>query len=96
MVMLTSAIIHELILTNSLRMFFPALFLLFFVTGMVGSWCKVKDENASHIVWKFLFFWGSGFMVTAYSIEYSARYYLPIPKNTLIDHIVPRTFSLVV
>lgn len=96
MVVLISAVIHEIMLSCSMRMFFPFLFLAFFTSGTIATWCNVKNKNVSHIISKFMFCWGSGFLLTAYSIEYSARHYLPSANsNRFSDYIFPRSISLV-
>lgn len=96
MVILISAVIHEIMLACSMRMFFPFLFVVFFTTGVMAAWCNIKNENAAHILAKFLFCWGSGFLLSAYSIEYSARQYLPSASSSVMDYIVPKSLSLII
>lgn len=91
MTIFLSAAVHELIVTTSTRIFFPVLFLMFFIPGVMGNWFKVKNANVSHILWTLSFFLGSGVVMTSYSIEFSAEYYLPTTK----DEIVPRILSLI-
>lgn len=93
-VLLISAIVHEIIITCSTRMFFPCLFVMFFTSGVVGSRLTTKNVNMSHIIWKSLFCWGSGFLMSAYYVEYSIRHHTLIVNRDLIDHITPRTLSL--
>lgn len=96
MVVLISAIIHEIMLSCSMRMFFPFLFLAFFSTGAISTFCSVKNKDVSHIISKLMFFWGSGFLLTAYSIEYSVRNYLPlVNSNSWSDCIFPKSIDLV-
>lgn len=94
MVVLISAVIHEIMLDCSLRMFFPLLFIIFFGSGLVSAWCNIKHEDTAQIVAKFLFCWGSGFLLTAYSMEYNSRHYLPAVRNGIADYFIPRSLAL--
>lgn len=94
MVVLLSAVMHEIMLACSMRMFFPFLFFVFFTSGMLTTWLQVEEGDVSHIVSMFLFFWGSGLILSAYAIEYCARYYLPASGNDVSDFFVPRSLAL--
>lgn len=94
LVLLISAAVHEVMLACTIRMFYPFLFIVFFTSGAMGEWFKFKNQSVSHIMSKFLFLWGSGFLLTAYSIEYSAQRILPPMNNSLADYLIPRSIFL--
>lgn len=96
MVLLASAVIHEIMLAYGLRMFFPFLFLVFFSSGTLTGFVGIKNEQISHLVSAILYCWGSGLILSAYIIEYCARKYLPVNNDSFSDYFVPRSLSLFV
>lgn len=90
-VILLSAIFHEIILASSMKMCFPCLFVSFFTMGAMSTVFSIPNKNLSHILSKFLFCWGTGFLLTAYSIEYN----LTLVDNNITDCITPRSILLV-
>lgn len=97
--MFISAVIHELIFTCSMRIFFPLHSTMFYFSAVTiknWNWIKPKGEIFSQVIAKVLFLWGTGLFMTAYFLEFRARYSLPVVyNNDTVDYITPISWSLI-
>lgn len=97
--MFMSAVVHELIFTCSLGIFFPFHTTIFYFSAVTirnWNWIKPKDEFFSQVVAKVLFLWNCGLFMTVYFLEFRARYSLPVVNNNdTAEYITPRLWSLI-
>ncbi|XP_043525846.1 sterol O-acyltransferase 1 isoform X1 [Frieseomelitta varia] len=85
-----SAIMHEYILSFSIRFFYPVLLVLF---GGIGLMVVFVLKSAGNI-----FLWlslssGSGILVSLYCMEYFARINCPSARDDFLDLLIPRTWT---
>ena len=90
-VFLISALFHEWILTNVLRLFFPVQFIQFFIAGAVLALLNILDLPVGNLVVWYLIVFGSGMQVNLYTLEIFARENCPFePNNNFLDFFKPR------
>lgn len=92
-VLFVSALVHEVILSYSLKMFFPALFFLFFGTGIILAFTTAPDNFLLHTLFLFGESLGSALLLSLYTMEYYARANRPVMNATLVDYLKPRIFT---
>ncbi|KAF7493436.1 Sterol O-acyltransferase 1 [Sarcoptes scabiei] len=96
-VVFVSAIFHELIITVSLRTFFPALF-IFFATGSYISYIMASrfPKNAiQNILFMLNTIIGWGLLTTLYSLEWYSRINCPAPSSSWIYFVIPRFITCI-
>ncbi|XP_031570639.1 sterol O-acyltransferase 1-like [Actinia tenebrosa] len=96
-VFLSSALVHEYVLFVSFRFFFPILFAMFGGIGLSFVFVKPqKRENVSQawniFMWVTLFL-GNGLLMCLYSQEWYAVQNCPRTSHTLMDQLIPRSWS---
>uniref|UniRef100_H3BA85 O-acyltransferase n=1 Tax=Latimeria chalumnae TaxID=7897 RepID=H3BA85_LATCH len=90
-----SAIVHEYVLTLCLGYFYPVMFCLFAVFGVVFNFMlndKRKGPIWNIIMWTFLFI-GQGIQICLYCQEWYAQIHCPIKEKTFWELITPRSWS---
>lgn len=94
-VFLVSAVAHEYVFTICLGYFYPVMFCLFAVFGVVFNF-TISDKRKSPvwnvIMWTFLFI-GQGIQMSLYSQEWYAQKHCPPTENTFWELITPRSWS---
>ncbi|CAF3750192.1 unnamed protein product [Rotaria sordida] len=91
-VVLLSAIFHEYVMVFALGFFYPVIFLVFGVVGLVCLFCLPRQESVTYniLVWILLFI-GVGLQSCLYFMETYARKSCP-SNNTFWDKLIPRSF----
>ncbi|NP_001135718.1 sterol O-acyltransferase 2 [Xenopus tropicalis] len=94
-VFLLSASVHEYVFTLSLRYFYPVLFCLFAIFGVLFNF-MMNDKRKSPVwnvmVWTFLFI-GQGIQLCLYSQEWYAQIHCPLTEKTFWGLVTPRSWS---
>ncbi|CAH2224787.1 sterol O-acyltransferase 2 [Pelobates cultripes] len=94
-VFFTSAIVHEYALTLSLGYFYPVMFCLFAIFGVVFNFF-INDNLTSPlwnvVVWTFLFI-GQGIQLCLYCQEWYAQKHCPLTEKTFWGLVTPRSWS---
>ncbi|XP_053564298.1 sterol O-acyltransferase 2 [Bombina bombina] len=94
-VFLTSASVHEYAITLSLGFFYPVMFCLFAIFGVVFNF-MMNDKRTSPVynvmVWTFLFI-GQGIQVCLYCQEWYAQIHCPLTEKTFWGMVTPRSWS---
>ncbi|KRX42875.1 Sterol O-acyltransferase 1 [Trichinella murrelli] len=93
-VFLLSAVVHEYIITLTLRFFYPVLFIQFFLcAGPIGIMRLMRSTNtrAWNVCLWFLIMLGNGILMCTYSCEWYAR--SNCPPNNFLDLIIPRSWT---
>lgn len=100
LVFFLSSVFHEYWFAVSLRMFYPAIFILYFVFG--GIFYLITQTIKSPRIWNSIMWWnllfGTGLFVSCYSTEWYARHHMRCPRifeNELIDLFVPRIWTCI-
>ncbi|XP_043938137.1 sterol O-acyltransferase 2 [Protopterus annectens] len=94
-VFFVSAIAHEYVLTLCLGYFYPVMFCLFAIIGVVFNFTmtdKRKGPVWNIIVWTFLFI-GQGIQLSLYSQEWYAQIHCPLTEKSFWELITPRSWS---
>ncbi|XP_063284547.1 sterol O-acyltransferase 2-like [Pelobates fuscus] len=90
-----SAIVHEYVLTLSLGYFYPVMFCLFAIFGVVFNFV-INDNLTSPfwnvMVWTFLFI-GQGIQLCLYCQEWYAQIHCPLTEKTFWGFVTPRSWS---
>ncbi|CAG9817443.1 unnamed protein product [Phaedon cochleariae] len=90
-----SALVHEWVLIYMFGFFFPALFFSFLFGASVLSFVKVPKTTVLNVLFWYLLSFGSGLLVSMYSLEYFARN--NIKENTGIgslgDYFLPKLLT---
>ncbi|OUC43534.1 MBOAT family protein [Trichinella nativa] len=95
-VFLLSAVVHEYIITLTLRFFYPVLFIQFFLcAGPIGIMRLMRSTNtrAWNVCLWFLIMLGNGILMCTYSCEWYARSNCPPVYNNFLDLIIPRSWT---
>lgn len=92
MVFAISSIIHEYILSFSIRFFYPVLLLLF---GVVGLTVVFVLKSAGNVFLWFSLSVGNGVLVSLYCMEYFARINCPSTRDDFWDLVIPRTWTCI-
>lgn len=87
---LISALFHEWILTNVLKLFLPIQFSEFFLAGAVLSLFNILDLSVGNLLVWYLMVFGSGIQVNLYTLEFFARANCPLDTNSTLDFFKPR------
>lgn len=82
-----------MILTYTLNMFFPLTFLLFFGPGTFLIFVNTSDHFIWHALFHFGFSLGHAMEMCLYTMEFFARANKPVVNATVVDYLVPRTFT---
>ncbi|XP_019952247.2 sterol O-acyltransferase 2 [Paralichthys olivaceus] len=94
-VFIVSAVVHEYALTMGLGFFYPVMFCLFAVFGVVFNF-TMNDKRQSPvfnvIMWACLFL-GQGVQVCLYSQEWYAQIHCPRKENSFWELVTPRSWS---
>lgn len=94
-VFLISASVHEYALTLSLGYFYPVMFCLFAIFGVLFNF-MLNDKWTSPVwnvmVWTFLFI-GQGIQLCLYSQEWYAQIHCPLTEKTFWGLVTPRSWS---
>lgn len=69
-----SALFHELIITVSIRMICPFLFVLFFFVGTAMTLVKVNDSYIWHVLFIFGNCIGDSMLIIAYTLAYKVKH----------------------
>uniref|UniRef100_A0A182W9C8 O-acyltransferase n=1 Tax=Anopheles minimus TaxID=112268 RepID=A0A182W9C8_9DIPT len=89
-----SAVFHELILALSFRFFYPVMFVQFEIFGLMLMFVT-KDmgrDTGNFLLWLSLAI-GNGVHVSLYSMEYYARQNCPDIGNSILDYLIPVSWS---
>ncbi|XP_018411699.1 PREDICTED: sterol O-acyltransferase 2 [Nanorana parkeri] len=93
-VFLISAAVHEYALTMALGYFYPVMFCLFAILGVLFNFA-INDKRTNPmyniIVWTFLII-GQGIQVCLYSQEWYARIHCPVTEKTFWGLVTPRSW----
>jgi sterol O-acyltransferase len=93
-VFLISAVIHEWILSNVLKLFLPIQFTQFFIAGAVLALLNMLDLPVGNLLVWYLIVFGSGIQVNLYTLEFFARGNCPLDANsTTLEFFKPRFVS---
>lgn len=92
-VIFISAAVHELILTVSLRMFFPVLFVLFFVFGSLLTTIRTPNNFVWHALFLYSYAFGWSLEMSMYAMEFFVNLNNPVKNTTMMDYLIPRTFT---
>jgi sterol O-acyltransferase len=93
-VFLISAVIHEWILSNVLKLFLPIQFTQFFIAGAVLALLNMLDLPVGNLLVWYLIVFGSGIQVNLYTLEFFARGNCPLVANsTTLEFFKPRFVS---
>ncbi|KAM4796067.1 sterol O-acyltransferase 2 [Rhinophrynus dorsalis] len=94
-VFLISASVHEYVFTLSLGYFYPVMFCLFAIFGVLFNF-MMNDKRKSPVwnvmVWTFLFI-GQGIQLCLYCQEWYARIHCPLAEKTFWGLVTPRSWS---
>ncbi|XP_040281724.1 sterol O-acyltransferase 2 [Bufo bufo] len=94
-VFLISATVHEYVLTMSLGFFYPVMFCLFALFGVIFNF-MMNDKRTSPIwnvmLWTFLFI-GQGIQLCLYCQEWYAQIHCPLTEKTFWGLVTPRSWS---
>lgn len=94
-VFLISASVHEYAFTLSLGYFYPVMFCLFAIFGVLFNF-MMNDKRTSPVwnvlVWTFLFI-GQGIQLCLYSQEWYAQIHCPLKEKTFWGLVTPRSWS---
>ncbi|XP_056411287.1 sterol O-acyltransferase 2-like isoform X1 [Hyla sarda] len=94
-VFLLSAAVHEYALTLSLGYFYPAMFCLFAIFGVLLNFL-INDKRTSPVwnvmLWAFLFI-GQGIQLCLYCQEWYAQIHCPLTEKTFWGLVTPRSWS---
>ncbi|XP_069826291.1 sterol O-acyltransferase 2 isoform X2 [Dendropsophus ebraccatus] len=94
-VFLFSACVHEYVLTLSLGYFYPVMFCLFAIFGVIFNF-TMNDKWTSPVwnvmVWTFLFI-GQGIQICLYCQEWYAQIHCPLTEKTFWGLVTPRSWS---
>ncbi|XP_058486611.1 sterol O-acyltransferase 2 [Solea solea] len=94
-VFIVSAVVHEYALALGLGFFYPVMFCLFAVFGVVFNF-TMNDKRQSPvfnvIMWACLFL-GQGVQVCLYCQEWYAQIHCPRKENTFWELVIPRSWS---
>lgn len=92
---LLSAIVHEYAFTVSLGYFYPVMFCLFAIFGVLFNFV-MNDKWTSPVwnvmVWTFLFI-GQGIQLCLYCQEWYAQIHCPLTEETFWGMVTPRSWS---
>ncbi|XP_077340009.1 sterol O-acyltransferase 2-like isoform X2 [Lithobates pipiens] len=94
-VFLMSASVHEYALTISLGYFYPVMFCLFTILGVLFNFAindKRKSPVFNVILWTSLFI-GQGIQVSLYCQEWYAQIHCPLTEKTFWGLVTPRSWS---
>ncbi|KAJ8965203.1 hypothetical protein NQ314_004271 [Rhamnusium bicolor] len=89
-VFVVSAVVHEWILIYMFKFFFPACFIHFLFGGAILSFIKAPKTTILNILFWYGLAFGSGSLVSLYSLEHYARTNAPVENSTLKDFLLPR------
>ncbi|KAK2861894.1 hypothetical protein Q5P01_001427 [Channa striata] len=94
-VFIISAVVHEYALAMGFGFFYPVMFCLFAVFGVVFNF-TMNDKRQSPmfnvIMWACLFV-GQGVQVCLYCQEWYAQIYCPRTENSFLELVTPRSWS---
>ncbi|XP_044143069.1 sterol O-acyltransferase 2-like [Bufo gargarizans] len=94
-VFLISATVHEYAITMSLGFFYPVMFCLFALIGVIFNF-MMNDKRTSPIwnvmLWTFLFI-GQGIQLCLYCQEWYAQIHCPLTEKTFWGLVTPRSWS---
>ncbi|XP_053312204.1 sterol O-acyltransferase 2 [Spea bombifrons] len=94
-VFLISALVHEYVITLSLGYFYPVMFCLFAIFGVLFNF-MMHDKRTSPVwnvmVWTFLFI-GQGIQLCLYCQEWYAQIHCPLTEKTFWGMITPRSWT---
>ncbi|XP_029450919.1 sterol O-acyltransferase 2 [Rhinatrema bivittatum] len=94
-VFLMSAAVHEYVFTLSLGYFYPVMFCLFAIFGVIFNFMlsdKRKNPVYNVIVWTCLII-GQGIQISLYCQEWFARIHCPLQEKTFWGLVTPRSWS---
>lgn len=94
-VFLMSASVHEYAFTMSLGYFYPVMFCLFAILGVLLNFAindKRKSPVFNVILWTSLFI-GQGIQVSLYCQEWYAQIHCPLTEKTFWGLVTPRSWS---
>ncbi|XP_075707176.1 sterol O-acyltransferase 2 [Rhinoderma darwinii] len=90
-----SASVHEYVFTLSLGYFYPVMFCLFAICGVVFNF-TMNDKRTSPVwnvlMWTFLFI-GQGIQLCLYCQEWYAQIHCPLTEKTFWGMVTPRSWS---
>lgn len=94
-VFITSAVVHEYVITLCFGFFYPVMFTLFAICGVTFNFLlndKRKSPIWNIIMWTCLFM-GLGIQVCLYCQEWYAQIHCPLQQKTLWGLVTPRSWS---
>ncbi|XP_025026940.1 sterol O-acyltransferase 2 isoform X3 [Python bivittatus] len=94
-VFIVSAVVHEYALSLSVGFFYPILFILFAVFGVIFHFTinnKRKSPVCNFIIWTAVCL-GYGFLFSLYPQEFYARIHCPLKEETFWGLVIPRSWS---
>uniref|UniRef100_A0A674J028 O-acyltransferase n=1 Tax=Terrapene triunguis TaxID=2587831 RepID=A0A674J028_9SAUR len=94
-VFITSAIVHEYVITLCFGFFYPVMFTLFAIIGVTFNFLlndKRKSPIWNIIMWTCLFI-GQGIQVCLYCQEWYAQIHCPLEQKTFWGLVTPRSWS---
>ncbi|XP_068155378.1 sterol O-acyltransferase 1 [Drosophila tropicalis] len=90
LVFLISALVHEQVLGFALQMFFPVMFILFFVVGVALVFLmRSAPKVLGNIFLWFSLILGNGMLISLYAMEYYAKKNCDLKYDSWKDHLVP-------
>ncbi|XP_050080482.1 sterol O-acyltransferase 1-like [Anopheles maculipalpis] len=93
-VITVSAVFHEIILSFTFRFFYPVMFVQFEFLGlMLMLVTKRMGRDVGNLVLWFSLAVGNGILASLYYMEYFARRNCPDVGNSILDYVVPVSWS---
>uniref|UniRef100_A0A4W3IBK3 Sterol O-acyltransferase 2 n=1 Tax=Callorhinchus milii TaxID=7868 RepID=A0A4W3IBK3_CALMI len=90
-----SAVVHEYVLTLCLGYFYPVMFCLFAIFGVLFNFIfndNRKSPAWNVLMWVFLFI-GQGIQVCLYCQEWYAQIHCPVTQRTFWELVTPRSWT---
>ncbi|XP_030054050.1 sterol O-acyltransferase 2-like [Microcaecilia unicolor] len=92
---LSSAVVHEYAITLSLGFFYPVMFCLFAILGVILNF--IMNDKRTSPFWNIIFwtclFIGQGIQTCLYSQEWYAQIHCPLQEKTFWALVTPRSWS---
>lgn len=89
-----SAVFHEFILAFTFRFFYPVLFVMFNIFGLLLMFITKKElRNLGNILMWLSLSLGNGLLISLYNIEYYARLKCPVSGDSVLDYVIPVSWS---
>ncbi|KXJ84253.1 hypothetical protein RP20_CCG018882 [Aedes albopictus] len=94
LVFTASAVFHEVILAFAFRFFYPVMFVQFEFMGLLLMFLtRNLSKDAGNVLLWFMLCIGNGIQLSLYNMEYYARRNCPVSGESLIDYMVPVSWS---